>query len=89
MRLRGGARSSHDRCLDELELRGCAALAYRLTGPEPRDRLPAGDGRRGAAAAERQERRRKPTCCDPDGAAPIAGRYIVDGLVDAARRLAR
>ncbi|NUT96984.1 MAG: hypothetical protein HOY78_33675 [Saccharothrix sp.] len=37
--LRGDARQAYDRFLDELSHRGCAALGYRVTGPEPLPRL--------------------------------------------------
>ncbi|RKT57789.1 hypothetical protein [Saccharothrix australiensis] len=38
-RLRGPARQAYERFLDELSHRGCAALGYRVTGPEPLPRL--------------------------------------------------
>ncbi|MEU5694270.1 hypothetical protein [Actinosynnema sp. NPDC020468] len=37
--LRGQARVAYDRFLDELSHSGCAALGYRITGPEPLPRL--------------------------------------------------
>lgn len=37
--LRGRARVSYERFLDELAHSGCAALGYRATGPEPLPRL--------------------------------------------------
>ncbi|QFZ23490.1 hypothetical protein [Saccharothrix syringae] len=37
--LRGAARVAYDRFLDELSHSGCAALGYRVTGPEPLPRL--------------------------------------------------
>ncbi|CCH35166.1 hypothetical protein ABZ816_41895 [Actinosynnema sp. NPDC047251] len=37
--LRGPARQAYDRFLDELAHSGCAALGYRVTGPEPLPRL--------------------------------------------------
>ncbi|GLZ30540.1 hypothetical protein Lesp02_27290 [Lentzea sp. NBRC 105346] len=37
--LRGRARVAYDRFLDELAHSGCAALGYRVTGPEPLPRL--------------------------------------------------
>lgn len=37
--LRGAARVAYDRFLDELAHSGCAALGYRVTGPEPLPRL--------------------------------------------------
>ena len=33
--LRGRAKRAYDAFLDDLAARGCAALAYRLTGPDP------------------------------------------------------
>lgn len=38
-RLRGPARRAYETFLDELTARGCAALGYRLTGPDPLPRL--------------------------------------------------
>lgn len=38
-RLRGPASRAYERVLDELASRGCAALAYRVTGPEPLEHL--------------------------------------------------
>jgi hypothetical protein len=124
--LRGPARKAYDRFLDDLQSRGCAALQYRVTGP---DELPylcvahlrAADravvafvspsrawvllvGRHtdnpatdvyellyawAGARPEPETRRRKPACCDRTGAAPVAGVYIVESLVWAAKRLAR
>lgn len=37
--LRGRARIAYERFLDELAHSGCAALGYRVTGPEPLPRL--------------------------------------------------
>lgn len=37
--MRGQARKAYDRFLDDLSATGCAALGYRLTGPEPLPRL--------------------------------------------------
>jgi hypothetical protein len=37
--LRGRARLAYERFLDELAHSGCAALGYRVTGPEPLPRL--------------------------------------------------
>ena len=37
--LRGRARVAYERFLDELAHSGCAALGYRVTGPEPLPRL--------------------------------------------------
>lgn len=37
--LRGSARQAYDRFLDELAHSGCAALGYRVTGPDPLPRL--------------------------------------------------
>jgi hypothetical protein len=37
--LRGPARTAYERWLDDLERRGCAALDYRLAGPEPLPRF--------------------------------------------------
>ncbi|GAA0592110.1 hypothetical protein GCM10010174_03970 [Kutzneria viridogrisea] len=37
--LRGPARKAYEGFLDELAHRGCAALGYRVTGPEPLPRL--------------------------------------------------
>jgi hypothetical protein len=37
--LRGAAASAYERFLDDLAHRGCAALAYRLSGPVPLERL--------------------------------------------------
>jgi hypothetical protein len=37
--LRGHAKRAYDAFLDDLAARGCAALAYRLTGPDPLPRL--------------------------------------------------
>lgn len=38
-RLRGPARRAYQTFLDDLAARGCAALGYRLTGPDPLPRL--------------------------------------------------
>lgn len=38
-RLRGAARRAYDAFLDDLASQGCAALGYRVTGPEPLPRL--------------------------------------------------
>ncbi|GAA3841312.1 hypothetical protein GCM10022243_04610 [Saccharothrix violaceirubra] len=37
--LRGPARQAYERFLDELSHSGCAAMGYRVTGPEPLSRL--------------------------------------------------
>jgi hypothetical protein len=37
--LRGPARKAYEAFLDDLSHRGCAALGYRVTGPEPLPRL--------------------------------------------------
>ncbi|MEV4311281.1 hypothetical protein [Actinocrispum sp. NPDC049592] len=37
--LRGPARKAYEAFLDDLAHRGCAALGYRVTGPEPLPRL--------------------------------------------------
>ncbi|MBW4715949.1 hypothetical protein [Saccharothrix obliqua] len=37
--LRGPARQAYERFLDELAHSGCAALGYRVTGPDPLPRL--------------------------------------------------
>ncbi|MCO1582411.1 hypothetical protein M8C13_42350 [Crossiella sp. SN42] len=37
--LRGPSRRAYEHFLDELSHRGCAALSYRVTGPEPLPRL--------------------------------------------------
>jgi hypothetical protein len=36
-----------------------------------------------------EDLRDKPPCCEPDGAAPVAGAAVIDALVREARRLAR
>ncbi|MBP2475354.1 hypothetical protein JOF53_004226 [Crossiella equi] len=38
-RLRGQARKAYEHFLDDLAHRACAALSYRVTGPEPLPRL--------------------------------------------------